>query len=324
MRVLFVIPGEDSGNGMIFARRQASSLRDAGVLVHEFFLRSRTSVEVLGKEWCRLRGMIQEVAPDIVHAHYGTMTSLLSVLVSRKPLVITVRGSDLNPCPNISVIRSAAGRLCSQASIIAARRVICVSEELRHRVRWGKAKSLVIPSGVDLKEFIPINRRDARQRVGWKGDEKVVLFNGARGSRLKRIDLALGALECARTELPHLRMHVLNEDVPPATMPLYLNAADALLLTSDYEGSPNIVKEGLACNLPVVSVDAGDVRERLAGVYPSAVVPRDAAAIGRALIKVLQSGGRSNGREHVQDLSLPRIARRIIKVYEEVVKAARD
>ena len=324
MRVLFVIPGEDSGSGMIFARRQVASLRDAGAMVHQFFLGSRTSVGCVGTEWRRLKGEIKKFAPDIVHAQYGTITSLLSALATRKPLVVTFQGSDLNPCPNISVLRSTVGRLFSQLSIISASRVICVSQQLQQRLWWAKAKSVVIPHGVDLNDFTPMARCEARERLRWTGGEGVVLFNGGGASRLKRMDLALQALDCARNELPHLRMHVLQGDVPPGTVPFYLNAADALLLTSDYEGSPNIVKEALACNLPVVAVDAGDVKERLVGVYPSSVVQRDPRTIGRTLIEVLQTRRRSNGREHIQDLSLPRIAQRIIELYEEVVKTRPD
>src|SRR4029079_13851520 len=90
-------------------------------------------------------------------------------------------------------------------------------------------------------------------------------------------------------------------------MPLYYRAADALLCASLSEGSPNVVKEALACNLPVVSTPVGDVPERLKGVYPSAVVARDAHSIGEALVQILLERRRSNGREHVASLDLDSI-----------------
>jgi glycosyltransferase involved in cell wall biosynthesis len=107
----------------------------------------------------------------------------------------------------------------------------------------------------------------------------------------------------------------LIENVEPNKMPLWYRAADVLLCASRSEGSPNVVKEALACNLPVVSTAVGDVHERLAGVQPSAVVARDAKLLGEALVQVLLEERRSNGREHVANLSLENIARRVTDVY---------
>jgi teichuronic acid biosynthesis glycosyltransferase TuaC len=92
-----------------------------------------------------------------------------------------------------------------------------------------------------------------------------------------------------------------------------------LLCASMYEGSPNVVKEALACNLPVVSAPVGDVAERLAGVSPSEVVPRDPHIMGEALAKILMARSRSNGREHVAHLSLDQVAQRVLAVYRSVL-----
>jgi teichuronic acid biosynthesis glycosyltransferase TuaC len=102
-------------------------------------------------------------------------------------------------------------------------------------------------------------------------------------------------------------------------MPLYYRAADVLLCTSKVEGSPNVVKEALACNLPVVSVPVGDVTERLAGVYPSAIVPRAPKHISEALTKILSERKRSNGREQVRHLSLEHVAQKILQVYRSAL-----
>jgi glycosyltransferase involved in cell wall biosynthesis len=100
-------------------------------------------------------------------------------------------------------------------------------------------------------------------------------------------------------------------------MPTYMNAADALLLTSNREGSPNAVKEALACNLPVVSTDVGDVRERLSGVSPSAVCTTD-DGLTDALVDVLAQGARSNGRDIVREVSVSRTRDRLHAVYQQV------
>ena len=126
-----------------------------------------------------------------------------------------------------------------------------------------------------------------------------------------------------RTHIPDSELHVVS-NVEPDRMPLYYRAADVLVCASTREGSPNVVKEALACNLPVVSTPVGDVPERLAGVQPSAVVARDAKAIGEALVQVLLERRRSNGREHIASLRLENIAQRVLDVYRTVLRDSLD
>jgi glycosyltransferase involved in cell wall biosynthesis len=99
----------------------------------------------------------------------------------------------------------------------------------------------------------------------------------------------------------------------------YLNAADLLLLTSEHEGMPNSVKEALACNLPVVSTDVGDVARYLADVTPSAVHDDD-EALAEAVVEILSSGERSNGRSQVEDIRLERTVERLKGVYEDAMR----
>jgi glycosyltransferase involved in cell wall biosynthesis len=110
---------------------------------------------------------------------------------------------------------------------------------------------------------------------------------------------------------------IVASGVEPSKMPVYMNACDALLLTSAHEGSPNVVKEALACNLPVVSTDVGDVAERIGGVDGCVLCGRDdAESLSRALGLVFDRGGRVNGREAVADLDEWLLARKVIGVYE--------
>ena len=116
-----------------------------------------------------------------------------------------------------------------------------------------------------------------------------------------------------------IRFVVLDGRVEPEQLPLLMNAADCLLLTSDWEGSPTVVQEAMACNLPVVTVDVGDVRQRLQGIEPSAIVAREAEALGTALAKILQTRKRSNSRAAAEKLSLEGIAPQLISIYCAVV-----
>src|SRR5262249_21309276 len=147
-------------------------------------------------------------------------------------------------------------------------------------------------------------RDEARLRLGWGLDERVVLFNAGREPKVKRLDLARAAVEAARRRCGDIRFAVLDGYVDPKEIPTWMNAADCLLFTSDWEGAPTVIQEALACDLPIVSVNVGDVPERLQGVSPSCIVARDPEALGGALADILETRERSNGHTRSQRISL--------------------
>src|SRR5262249_21289975 len=136
----------------------------------------------------------------------------------------------------------------------------------------------------------------------------------------KGLDLAEAAMKILKARIPEATLHVLS-NVEACRMPLYYRAADVLLCASRQEGCPNVVKEALACNLPVVSTRVGDVAELLTAVRPSAVVPRDPNSMGAALAEILVARKRSNGRECVTHLALDQVAQRVLSVYRSVLES---
>lgn len=297
MRVLAVIPGTGEGMDMAFARKQADSLSGSGCDVSIYYISDRTSVLGLIKAMLGLRQRIKDFLPDVVHSHYGTISGFISVCASSVPVVITFRGSDLNPVPSGGFLRTTFGHFLSQVSAFFASGIICVSAELKRRLMFGRNRAIVIPTGVNTDEFRPLPQSECRLRLGWPLDEPVVLFNAGKSPRVKRLDLAELSIAEAKKFLPEIRFIVMRGDVPPEEIPVYINAVDALLITSDYEGSPTILQEAIATGLPVVSVDVGDVVERLSEVYPSRIVARNPADLARALIEILRLKSRSNGPE---------------------------
>jgi glycosyltransferase involved in cell wall biosynthesis len=146
-----------------------------------------------------------------------------------------------------------------------------------------------------------------------------VLFPADPANPLKRYSLVEGAVDLLRQEGRRVELHALH-GVPNADVPLWMNASDAVVLASAREGSPNVVKESLACNVPVVSVDVGDVRERLRGVdgcYIAEATPEDIAA---KLRLVLEEGSRPDAAASVAELSLERVAERLVETYRRVVE----
>ena len=178
----------------------------------------------------------------------------------------------------------------------------------------------VIPSGLDLDQFRPIPREEARARLGLPLDKRLVLFVGNPAVERKRYPLAREAVDILKRSLPAdlvVAWSVRHRDVP-----VWMNACDALVFTSMQEGSPNAVKEALACDLPVVSVPVGDVAQRIGGVAGCELCPDDKPeSIAAALERVLRGGIRAAGRAAVQDLDERRLAQQVIDVYRSVLGA---
>lgn len=321
MRVLYIIPEGPAGTAsMVFAHSEIDRIAASGVVTEVVRFRSSMRPDRLFRQIRSIRSRVREFRPDIVHAHFGTLTAFATVIAADVPVIITFRGSDLNPSPSDGWIRNGVQSVLSNTAAKFADGVIVVSRQLQSRLWFDNPNSQVIPTGVDLDAFKPSSRNEAREKLGWSFDEPVVLFNAGLTPRVKRLDLAEQAMDLIRRRVPNARMHVLDGRTPHYELPLHMNAADCLLVTSDFEGSPDIVKEALATNLPIVSADVGDVRERTSGVSGVEIVARDSEVIASAVERIIRSGQRSNGRERIGELDSNRIRDVIIRVYEAILR----
>ena len=306
---------------MVFAHKEIAHLGRLGLETRTFMFDAGANPMRALIRARELRRLVREYRPDIVHAHYGSLTAFVCAVATRGPLVITCRGSDLNPSPMDGPLRSVAQKLLSHLAVWRASAIICVSRRLRDRLWWCKDKAVVIPTGIDMEQFRPIPKREARKHLGWEDNERVVLFNAGRTPKVKRLDLAESSVAVMRQRTGEVRFVMLVGDTPHQEIPMYLSGADCLLMTSDHEGSPDIIKEALACDLPIVSVDVGDVSERLEGVRPSKIVPRDPHAIGSAAADIVLSEQKSNGREVVKNISATAVRDKIVELYRRVLRS---
>jgi glycosyltransferase involved in cell wall biosynthesis len=255
--------------------------------------------------------MTSAVAYDILHAHYG-YSAYPAMFRLRAPLVITLHGTDV-------IGQSIFERLSTRAVSHFADAVIVVSEELRRRI-----PGIVIPCGVDLGVFKPYDRDKARARLGWPKDKHIVLFPFDPARPEKRYDLARASIERLVQEgVDAELMTVVN--VPNGEMPWCYSAADALLLCSDYEGSPTSIKEALACNRPVVATDVGDVGELLNGIAGTRICPQDAGTIARNLREVFDWSRSSEfrGRAAMARYDQVLTVEKIVGVYDDVLSNLR-
>ena len=242
---------------------------------------------------------------DLVHASYG-LTGPAALAQPNLPVVLTLWGSDL------------MGRLGPLSRWCARRADATIVMSDGMAAELGEPCH-VIPHGIDLERFSPLPVDEARAELGWSEAARHVFFPYPRKRDVKDFPRAERVVARARDRLDApVELHV-AEGIPYDRMPLHMNAADALLLTSKREGMPNTVKEALACDLPVVSTDVGDVAAWLRDVEPSAVGRTD-DDLADALVEVLARRERSNGREAVRHLAWPRVAERIVAVYRSVVE----
>ncbi|HBH81730.1 MAG TPA: hypothetical protein DDY39_18040 [Nitrospira sp.] len=184
-----------------------------------------------------------------------------------------------------------------------------------------RSKVRIIPNGIDLKRFKPIDQADCRNRLGWDPNRFHVLFPAnVGGDPRKRLYLAQAAVDKANRSGLNVELHQLR-GVSHEAVPIWLNASDVVLLTSLHEGSPNIIKEALACDVSVVSVDVGDVRERIDGIEGCHIALPDPDDLGIKLSLVAANKGRVAGHAKMQALSLEQTALRLGSFYHEVVES---
>jgi glycosyltransferase involved in cell wall biosynthesis len=308
MRVLMLTnmyPHEADASFGTFVFEQVRALRVLGVEVDVLFVNGRQSQLNYLVGYPRLWRQLALVRYDLIHAHY-VFSGLIARAQGRVPVVQSFHAPGQ--------METYQGWLCKRlAPHVAA--VIVTSAD--HKRRLGYDPTHIIPCGVDLELFAPMARDQARAAVGWSGSHSVVAWVGDPRPE-KRVDLAHATYQVLRQQRPDVELKVVSK-VPHADIPAYLNAADVLLLTSDHEGSPVIIKEAMACNLPIVATAVGDVPEvigNVAGCYLAEQTPADLAA---KVALALDFGGRTRGREAIAHLQTGEEARRILALYQEVL-----
>lgn len=232
---------------------------------------------------------------DLVHANYG-LTAPFAFAQPTRPVVLTLWGSDV----------MGPGWL-RRLSLAAARRAdAVVAPSAALGAELGEVEHEVVPFGVDTALFRPVDRQEARDRVGWD-DGPNVLFPYDPARSVKNYPLAERVAEEAGGTLRTVSGVAYEE------MPCYVNAADALLVTSDREAGPMVVREAAACNVPVVSTDVGFARATLETVDGSTVATtRDGLVSG---LERAFEAGRSDGRRTVENLTIDDMGRRIAGIY---------
>ncbi|MFC2116711.1 glycosyltransferase family 4 protein [Bacteroidota bacterium] len=305
MKVLFI----RSGNRGIYtiSQNQGESLLNDGVEVLFY--------DVIGKgikgylsNITRLRRFIKLNKPDVLHAHYSLSGFVTALTFLRLPLVVSLMGSDVNASSKIQ------RGLINIFLLFFWKRVIVKSSEMR--LNLGYKDAIIVPNGVNLENFYPMKKIQALDKIAWDKNKNHILFASDPRRPEKNYQLAEAAIKQLGTQ--RIKIHFLV-NIAHDNMAYYYNAADCLVLTSNHEGSPNVIKEAMACNCPIVSTDVGDVKKVIGGTEGCFISSFDVNDVSEKISKAMNLNKRTNGREHVLHLDSKLTSKQIIGIYKSVL-----
>jgi len=307
MKILFVCSGNKGISPIV--KSQADSLKNKEVELEVFPIKGQGLQGYL-KNIPKLKKQILTFKSDIIHSHYSFCGIISSLAAKKIPVVVSLMGSDTYQF-NImkSTIRYFANYRWSKT--------IVKSEDMK--IRLGLNNAIILPNGVDLNLFKPLDKKECRNKLGWDLDKKYILFASNPARPEKNFTLAKQTVVNLNNEKIELKVVY---GVDHKLMPIYLNASDVLLLTSKWEGSPNIVKEAMSCNIPVVATEVGDIEFLFGdteGYYYTDPLPD---RLAEKINYILDNDIKPNGLQRIIDLKLDSesIADKLIQLYQEVLE----
>ncbi len=306
-RVLVVTnmyPDDQNPDFGTFVQEQVEGLRARGLPVDVIVVGGKRD------KWSYIDGarrfwrQIRQQEYDVIHAHY-VFSGVVARLQRGVPLVVSFHGA--------AEMVGWVGWLCRLLAPWADE--VTVTSAV-HKRELGRQDAHIVPCGVDLRLFVPMLRDEARRRLGWPDDRRRVLFVGIPRPE-KRLDLIQAAVARLQHTEPGVEL-VIATGQAHHRIPLFMNACDVLVLASDQEGSPVVIKEAMACNLPIVSVDVGDVAQVIGSTEGCFVCKRDSEDMAKKLGLALAFGHRTQGRQVIERLALEKTVDAVLEIYESI------
>ncbi len=302
MNILFVSSGNSKNGISSLTKNQGASIRKLGHEVTFFTIKGK-GIKGYFRNIFRLKKFLKKNQFDIVHAHYS-LSGMVASLAGAKPLVVSLMGSDIKASVVLKYIIKVFNTLFWKAIIVK-------SHDMKEDAAIRKA--YVVPNGVDFDTFKPIERSESLAITGWNPNKKHILFAANSNRHEKNFKLAKAAFDLLDNDLFELQELV---DIPNEKMRYYFNASEVVLLTSLWEGSPNVIKEAMACNCKIVAVDVGDIRKVISETKGCFVTDFDANEISEKIKQAMAIHHKTKGRSHITYLDSTTIAHKLIEVYK--------
>ena len=260
-----------------------------------------------------LKKFLRQKDFDLIHAHYSLIGTITLLARKKEKVVVSFMGSDVYF--NGFIFKFARWFVLKKAD-----HIIVKSDTLLKKLPQQKNIS-VIPNGINMELFRPVDKAKAKEEVGWNQDKVHILFPAGKNRYEKNYPLAEQAITELGKKYP-VALHLL-EHIAPDEVPIFLNAADIVLLTSRWEGSSNVTKEAMACNTVVVSTDVGDAGElfrNLAGYFTTNHSVEDVVVKLEQAVAFCKENSSTQGRQRILDAGLDdaTMAKKLYKVYMQI------
>ena len=303
MKVLFVCSGNKNDGPSDVVKNQYESLVNIGIQIDIYTIRGKGVLGYL-KNIRPLRNKLKKENYDLIHAHYS-LSGIIASLAEAKPLIVSLMGSDAHIKGWLKKITLKFQKKWDVT--------ILKSKDMQEHLQLESFN--ILPNGVDTKRFCPIPKNEARNQLNLDLEDKLLVFIANPNREEKNFKLAQDAMNLVKTKNVKL-IPVYN--TPNEKIPLYLNAADMLVLSSKYEGSVNVVKEAMACNTPIVSTNVGDVQKNISGLQSCLISDNNPVDFAAKIDEVLLLAHRSNGRDRIFELQLDSVsvANKLKEIYK--------
>jgi len=287
---------------------QVEALREGGMEVDLFSFRPGKDQYLPATR--KIRRILRSTRYDLVHAHYG-LAGWCAQLAGAKPLVVTFHGTDVRH----RIVGRMSRALTRKIALVAgASKALFEEEAGRPGLPLPEGRNAVLPCGADLSRFSPVARTEAKRRLGLDPETRYLFFPANPERPEKRFDRAREVATLAGAEL------LIGGGIEPELMPLWMNAANAVLVTSDYEGFGLACLEALACDVPVLSTPVGIAPHALRDLDRSLSLefnPEAWADFASGLLS--EPDPRTAGRPRAEALSARRMADRVALAYRDLL-----
>ena len=298
-----------SNNLLPFIIEQGEAISKCGAEVDYFAIKGNGMLSYFAQRKSLMQ-KIKEFQPDLIHAHYG-LSGITAVLQNKVPVVTTFHNGET---------LSFSANILSSLFSLRTKFMVYVAQHIYDLAYLKRKKNyIILPCGIDLHECVITDKEISRKELGLLPDKKYILFGGGFDNLRKNYPLLKEGIDLLkRDDIEVLEMKGLSR----LQISKILSACDLFALPTKSEGSPQALKEAMACNCPIIATDVADIKHLLGDLDGHYICSFDPNDVAEKVEQALNFNGRTKGRERIIELGLTNdlVAKKLVEIYEEVLK----